>query len=135
MHSFREPINYSEDGGVTVRRGKTSDEIQRDVRPWACWSGYQAEKTHRWSVDCVSLGTDRAGSHKLPDIWVHGTPPPETPLEERQNLSYPRMTRPPGGVGPLEHSGTDLQLGGPLPGSGSNLRASLMSCSTSEVTA
>ncbi|XP_037533274.1 activating signal cointegrator 1 complex subunit 3 [Nematolebias whitei] len=51
VNSFGKTVNNREDGGVAVRRGKTGNKVEGDVRPGATrgWEGKQGASRRKWT--------------------------------------------------------------------------------------
>ena len=75
VSSLGKTVYDRENGGVTVRVGKTSNEVHGDVGPGPSRNGQRMKKTGKGPNGGLVLSTGGAGCDERLGVWNHGGPP------------------------------------------------------------
>ena len=91
MDGLGKPINYGQDGGVTVRQGQTSYKVHPDVTPRPSKDREGVQQTWWGFAVRFTPSVRGAGLYECNGILGHGRPPKVLP-EEGQGALSPRVT-------------------------------------------
>lgn len=74
MHHFKKSVHHCEDDGVIFRGRKSSDKVQRDIRPGVMGHSKRVQETRGQMSRRLVLGTHRKGSHIFTNISLYVQP-------------------------------------------------------------